>query len=155
MTASALYSQLNLLPGYECRCVQQSKPIATHRKLHCTHSTLAAGCAWQCMIKQDPRSHVQPVCHSTLRCHQSITALPSDLCASACLQACERALTKVQGHQKVSCVPGIASLARKNRLIATLVQIYGEGAFELTPRSWLLPHQYWHWRVLAEAQVPT
>lgn len=70
-----------------------------------------------------------------------------------CLQACEKALTKVQGHQRVSCVPGIASLARKNRLIATLVQHYGEGAFELTPRSWLLPNQYWQWRVQAEAQV--
>lgn len=69
------------------------------------------------------------------------------------MQACERALTKVQGHQRVSCVPGIASLARKNRLIATLTQHYGEGAFELTPRSWLLPDQYWQWRVQAETQV--
>ena len=60
----------------------------------------------------------------------------------------------MQGHQRVSCVPGIASLARKNRLIATLVQHYGEGAFELTPRSWLLPNQYWQWRLRAEAQVP-
>ena len=69
------------------------------------------------------------------------------------MQACERALTKVHARQKVNCVPGIASLARKNRLIATLVQHYGEGAFEMTPRSWLLPNQYWHWRVRAEAQA--
>lgn len=70
-----------------------------------------------------------------------------------CMQACEKALTKIQPHQRVNCVPGIASLARKNRLIASLVQHYGEGAFELTPRSWLLPEQYWHWRLRAEAQA--
>ena len=70
-----------------------------------------------------------------------------------CMQACERVLTKIQPHQRVNCVPGIASLARKNRLIATLVQHYGEGAFEMTPRSWLLPEQYWHWRLRAEAQA--
>ena len=37
--------------------------------------------------------------------------------------------------------------------MATLTEHYGEGAFELMPRSWLLPDHYWHWRLWAEAQV--
>ena len=69
------------------------------------------------------------------------------------LQQCERALTQVKPGQRVNCVPGIQSLTRKGRLIATLTEHYGEGAFELTPRSWLLPEQYWHWRLWAESQV--
>jgi len=69
------------------------------------------------------------------------------------LQQCERALTQAKPGQRVNCVPGIQSLTRKGRLIATLTQHYGEGAFELTPRSWLLPEQYWHWRLWAESQV--
>lgn len=67
-------------------------------------------------------------------------------------QQCERALTQVGPGQKVNCVPGIQSLARKHRLVATLSQHYGEGAFNFIPRSWLLPDQYWHWRLWAESQ---
>lgn len=66
-------------------------------------------------------------------------------------QQCERALTQVKPGQRVNCVPGIQSLTRKGRLIATLTEHYGEGAFELTPRSWLLPEQYWQWRLWAES----
>jgi len=69
------------------------------------------------------------------------------------LQQCERALAEVKPGQRVNCIPGIQSLAMKGRLIATLTEHYGEGAFELTPRSWLLPEQYWHWRLWAESQV--
>lgn len=76
-------------------------------------------------------------------------------CVCRLLQQCEKALTKIGPRQRVSCVPGVQSLARKARLIATLAWHYGEGAFELTPRSWLLPHQYWQWRLWAEAQVPS
>lgn len=53
----------------------------------------------------------------------------------------------------MNCIPGILSLAQKHRLAATLTSHYGEGAFELIPRSWLLPSRYWHWRLWAEAQV--
>ena len=68
-------------------------------------------------------------------------------------QNCERALTQVHPGQRVNCIPGILSLAQKHRLVATLTSHYGEGAFELVPRSWLLPSRYWHWRLWAEAQV--
>lgn len=67
-------------------------------------------------------------------------------------QNCEKALTLVRPGQGVNCIPGILSLAQKHRLVATLTSHYGEGAFELIPRSWLLPSRYWHWRLWAEAQ---
>lgn len=73
---------------------------------------------------------------------------------NACqLQNCERALTQVHPGQRVNCIPGILSLAQKHRLVATLTSHYGEGAFELIPRSWLLPSRYWQWRLWAEAEV--
>ncbi|KAL3152177.1 hypothetical protein ABBQ32_001268 [Trebouxia sp. C0010 RCD-2024] len=65
---------------------------------------------------------------------------------------CEKALTSVHPGQRVNCIPGILSLAQKHKLVATLTSHYGEGAFELIPRSWLLPSRYWHWRLWAEAQ---
>ena len=71
------------------------------------------------------------------------------------LQNCERALTQVHPGQRVNCLPGVLSLAQKHRLVHTLTSHYGEGAFELIPRSWLLPSRYWHWRLWAEAQVLT
>ena len=81
------------------------------------------------------------------------TALPAQHHVLLLLQQCERALTKVKPGQRVNCLPGVQNLAGKGRLIATLTQHYGQGAFELTPRSWLLPDQYWHWRLWAETQV--
>ena len=58
----------------------------------------------------------------------------------------------IPGH-KVSCVPGLSELTIKDRLVARLTQFYGEGAFAIIPRSYLLPSQYWHWRMWLAAQV--
>jgi len=41
----------------------------------------------------------------------------------------------------------------KDRLVARLTQFYGEGAFNIIPRSYLLPTQYWPWRMWLAAQV--
>ena len=58
----------------------------------------------------------------------------------------------IPGH-KVSCVPGLHELTLKDRLVARLTQFYGEGAFRIIPRSYLLPTQYWNWRLWLAAKV--
>lgn len=56
------------------------------------------------------------------------------------------------GH-KISCVPGLHELTMKDRLVARLTHFYGEGAFDIIPRSYLLPAQYWQWRLWLTSQV--
>lgn len=68
-------------------------------------------------------------------------------------QACLRALPHTQPGQKVSCMPGIVALSDKRRLIETLTSAYGEGAFSILPRTFLLPELYWEWRLWIQGQV--
>ena len=70
-----------------------------------------------------------------------------------CIQGCVRALPHALPGHKISCVPGLHELTMKDRLIARLTQFYGEGAFSIIPRSYLLPAQYWQWRMWLAAQV--
>ena len=62
-------------------------------------------------------------------------------------QACLRALPHTRPGQRVSCVPGSTALSHKGRLIETLQAAYGSGAFSIIPRTFLLPQQYWDWRL--------
>lgn len=50
-------------------------------------------------------------------------------------------------------MPGITSLSDKRRLIETLTSAYGDGAFSILPRTFLLPELYWDWRVWIHDQV--
>ncbi len=58
------------------------------------------------------------------------------------MQACLKALPHTVPGQRVNCIPGISALTDKRRLIETLVRAYGEGAFRIVPRTFLLPEQY-------------
>ncbi|KAK9830487.1 hypothetical protein WJX72_011998 [[Myrmecia] bisecta] len=60
---------------------------------------------------------------------------------------CTKALQYMRPGQRASCMPGLSTLTRKDRLIATLVERFGDGAFDITPQAYRLPQQYWHWRV--------
>lgn len=71
----------------------------------------------------------------------------------ASLQGCLQSLAHAVPGHKVSCVPGLHELTLKDRLIARLTQFYGEGAFDIIPRSYLLPTQYWPWRLWLANQV--
>lgn len=62
-------------------------------------------------------------------------------------QACMRALPHTRPGQRVSCLPGTTALSRKGRLVGTLLAAYGSGAFGIIPRTFLLPQQYWDWRL--------
>lgn len=62
-----------------------------------------------------------------------------------CVQACLKALPHTEPGQRVNCIPGITALTDKRRLIETLVNVYGEGAFQIVPRTFLLPEQYVEW----------
>ena len=57
--------------------------------------------------------------------------------------------------KRVSCVPGLEALTDKHRLVATLLDAYGTRAFDIIPRSYLLPAQYWKWRAWLLQQVRT
>lgn len=50
-------------------------------------------------------------------------------------------------------MPGITALSDKRRLIDTLTAAYGEGAFGMLPRTFLLPEGYWDWRLWMEDHV--
>jgi hypothetical protein len=63
------------------------------------------------------------------------------------------ALPHAEPGHKISCVPGLHELTMKDRLVARLTQFYGEGAFDIIPRSYLLPTQYWPWRMWLANQV--
>lgn len=69
------------------------------------------------------------------------------------MQGCVQALPHALPGHKISCVPGLHELTQKDKLVARLTQFYGEGAFEIIPRSYLLPTQYWQWRLWLAAQV--
>ncbi|KAK9818821.1 hypothetical protein WJX74_005844 [Apatococcus lobatus] len=69
-------------------------------------------------------------------------------------QGCERALLNIRPGQKVSCVPGMEAVTDKRRLATTLRAAYGEGAFSIIPRTYLLPEEYWRWRLVLQAQTP-
>jgi hypothetical protein len=68
-------------------------------------------------------------------------------------QACLRALPLTRQGQKVNCVPGSRALTDKRSLIETLTGAYGEDAFGILPRTFLLPEQYWEWRLWLQHQV--
>lgn len=72
-------------------------------------------------------------------------------CKSA--QACLKALSHAVPGQRVNCIPGISALTDKRRLIETLVRTYGEGAFQIVPRTFLLPEQYLEWRAWMRAHA--
>ena len=69
------------------------------------------------------------------------------------MQACLKALPHTRPGHKVSCMPGITALSDKRRLIETLTSAYGEGAFTILPRTFVLPELYWDWRVWMHDQV--
>lgn len=69
------------------------------------------------------------------------------------LQDCHKALRRLRPGQKVNCVPGMAALSSKGLLAASLTAAYGEGAFDIIPRSYRLPDQYWRWRAWLKLQV--
>lgn len=71
------------------------------------------------------------------------------------LQACLKALPRTQPGQRVNCVPGVTALSDKRRLVETLIGSYGSGAFTIIPRTFLLPQQYWDWRLWLLHQVFT
>ena len=50
-------------------------------------------------------------------------------------------------------MPGMAALSNKGLLVASMTAAYGEGAFAVIPRSYVLPDQYWRWRAWLKAQV--
>lgn len=56
--------------------------------------------------------------------------------------------------QRVNCVPGLEQLTDKYNLIVTLLFYFGEGAFNISPPSYLLPDEYWRWRLGIARQVP-
>lgn len=56
--------------------------------------------------------------------------------------------------QRVNCVPGLEQLTDKYNLIVTLRFYFGEGAFTISPPSYLLPEEYWKWRLRIARQVP-
>ncbi|KAK9832730.1 hypothetical protein WJX81_005345 [Elliptochloris bilobata] len=68
-------------------------------------------------------------------------------------QECYKALPYLGPGQRVSCLPGIAALTDKASLVETLVRAYGELAFSILPRSFLLPEGYWAWRLWREAHA--
>ena len=69
------------------------------------------------------------------------------------LQACLKALPRTRAGQRVNCVPGVTALSDKRRLVETLLGAYGSGAFTVIPRTFLLPQQYWDWRLWLLQQV--
>ena len=69
------------------------------------------------------------------------------------MQACLKALPHTVLGQRVNCIPGITALTDKRRLVETLVRTYGEGAFQIAPRTFLLPEQYLEWRAWIRAHV--
>lgn len=69
------------------------------------------------------------------------------------LQSCFKALKRLRPGQKVGCLPGASALSNKAALVVSLTAAYGEGAFHITPRSYLLPSQYWQWRAWLQTQV--
>ena len=69
------------------------------------------------------------------------------------MQGCERALLHAKPGQRVSCVPGMEAVTEKRQLAATMVAAYGEGAFAVIPRTYLLPEEYWRWRLAIQSQV--
>ena len=71
----------------------------------------------------------------------------------AVLQGCEQALVNARPGSKVSCVPGMEAVTEKRRLATTLRAAYGEGAFAIIPRTYLLPEEYWRWQLSLKAQV--
>jgi hypothetical protein len=50
-------------------------------------------------------------------------------------------------------VPGLTALSSKGLLVSSMTAAYGEGAFDVMPRSYVLPDQYWRWRAWLKAQV--
>ncbi|KAK9865549.1 hypothetical protein WJX84_007461 [Apatococcus fuscideae] len=68
-------------------------------------------------------------------------------------QGCERALLHAKPGQRVSCVPGMEAVTEKRQLAATMVAAYGEGAFAVIPRTYLLPEEYWRWRLAIQSQA--
>ena len=128
--------------------VRQSDLLQTACRLlsACTASIIFTAAGFHPKVVQPPLSS-----WTSLRAYLLLCLLYSN--SAYQLQNCERALTQVHPGQRVNCIPGILSLSQKHRLVATLTSHYGEGAFELIPRSWLLPSRYWHWRLWAEAQV--
>lgn len=69
------------------------------------------------------------------------------------MQACLKALSHTVPGQRVNCIPGITALTDKRRLVETLVRTYGEGAFQIVPRTFMLPEQYLEWRAWIRAHV--
>jgi hypothetical protein len=69
------------------------------------------------------------------------------------MQACLKALLHTVPGQRVNCIPGITALTDKRRLVETLVRTYGEGAFQIVPRTFMLPEQYLEWRAWIRAHV--
>ncbi len=72
---------------------------------------------------------------------------------SLLVQACLKALPHTVPGQRVNCIPGISALTDKRRLIETLVRAYGEGAFRIVPRTFLLPDEYLEWRAWIRAHA--
>ncbi|BDA46895.1 probable tubulin polyglutamylase ttll6 [Coccomyxa sp. Obi] len=68
-------------------------------------------------------------------------------------RACLKALPHTRPGQKVSCMPGITALSDKRRLIETLTSAYGDGAFTILPRTFLLPELYWDWRLWIQGHM--
>jgi hypothetical protein len=60
--------------------------------------------------------------------------------------ACHKALPRMQPGQRVSCAPGVQGIVSKQALLRAAQAAYGERAFGFSPRSYLLPEQYWVWR---------
>ena len=50
-------------------------------------------------------------------------------------------------------MPGLTALSSKGLLVRSITAAYGEGAFRVMPRSYVLPDQYWRWRAWLKAQV--
>jgi len=68
-------------------------------------------------------------------------------------QDCHKALRRLRPGQKANCVPGMAALSSKGPLVASLTVAYGEGAFNVIPRSYVLPGHYWRWRAWLQSQA--
>jgi hypothetical protein len=60
--------------------------------------------------------------------------------------ACHKALPQMQPGQRVSCVPGVQRIVFKKEFMSSIQEVYGEHAFEFSPRGYLLPQQYSLWR---------
>eukprot|EP00884_Botryococcus_braunii_P012181 jgi/Botrbrau1/20964/Bobra.0135s0082.1 len=69
-------------------------------------------------------------------------------------KACHKAFPHMRAGQRVNCVPGLEQLTDKYNLIVTLLFYFGEGGFRICPPSYLLPDDYWRWRMHLARQGP-